>query len=72
MSINGTTRAILRRPLSRAHRRHIEQLPEHLRLGALWRTLKFGDPWPRHSRPFIQRNDLTTTEADPLRFTNTK
>lgn len=48
MEANGTTRAILRRPLSRKQWQTIEELPEHLRLGALWRTLKFNHPWPRH------------------------
>jgi hypothetical protein len=48
MRVSGTTRAILRRPLSRKQWATIEMLPEHLRLGALWRTLKFNDPWPRH------------------------
>jgi hypothetical protein len=48
MRLNGTTRAIIRRPLSRQQWRTIEALPQHLRPGALWRTLKFNHPWPRH------------------------
>jgi hypothetical protein len=48
MRLNGSTRAILRRPLSRQQWNTIEAIPDHLRLGALWRTLKFNDPWPRH------------------------
>jgi hypothetical protein len=48
MRLNGTTRAILRRPLSRPQWQTIEALPQHLRFGALWRMLKFNHPWPRH------------------------
>lgn len=48
--LNGTTRGILRRRLSPAQKDVIEGVPDHLRPGALWRTLKFNDPWPRHRR----------------------
>ena len=48
MRPNGTTRAILRRPISRRQWRILEGIPDHLRLGALWRILKFNHPWPRH------------------------
>jgi hypothetical protein len=48
MRLNGTTRAILRRPLTNKQWNTVEMLPEHLRLSALWRTLKFNHPWPRH------------------------
>lgn len=57
MRLNGTTRAILRRRLSPAQLRTIEALPQHLRLGALWRTLKFNHPWPRHR---VRRGSIKT------------
>jgi hypothetical protein len=60
MRLNGTTRAILRRRLSPAQARTIEALPQHLRLGALWRTLKFNHPWPRHRA----RQDLNKTISE--------
>lgn len=63
MSNNGTTRAVLRRPVPAHYRRHIEGLPEHLRYNALWRILKFGDPWPRHNRPLSVFP--TNTSANP-------
>jgi len=50
MRPSGTTLAILRRPLSRPQWNTLERIPVHLRHGALWRTLKFGHPWPRHAR----------------------
>ena len=59
MKVNGTTHAILRRPLSRKQWKTIEALPEHLRLGALWRTLKFNDPWPRHSVRKKHENNIS-------------
>jgi len=61
MRLNGTTRAILKRRPSRKQWDTIEGLPEHLRLGALWRTLKFNHPWPRHRRP-----GRSTTETEKL------
>ncbi|MFW5883126.1 MAG: hypothetical protein ACOCVG_02050 [Verrucomicrobiota bacterium] len=54
--LNGTTRAILRRRLTREQERRIASLPESLRLGALWRTLKYRDPWPRQRRRGTNHN----------------
>ena len=51
MKLNGTTRAILNRPLTRQQAQTLASIPAPLRAGALWRTLKFNDPWPRRRRP---------------------
>lgn len=48
MRLKGSTRAILRRPLTRQQLKTLERIPDHLRLGALWRMLKFNHPWPQH------------------------
>lgn len=48
MKLNGTTHSIMRRRLTRGQYNELERIPQHLRLGAMWRMLKFGHPWPRH------------------------
>jgi hypothetical protein len=48
MTLNGTTQRILTRPLSEQQWRQVDAAPPKFRLGALWRTMKFGHPWPRH------------------------
>ena len=50
MRANGTARAILGRRLSGRQLAMVEAAPELHRLGAFWRTLKFGHPWPRHQK----------------------
>ena len=57
--LNGTTRAILRRRLTREQERLIASLPEDLQPGALWRTLKYRHPWPRHRRAIPTHNPNT-------------
>lgn len=57
--INGTTRAILRRRLTREQERLIDSLPEDLQAGALWRTLEYRHPWPRHRRTTSIHNPNT-------------
>lgn len=48
MKLNGTAKAILGRRLSKQQQAQIDDAPESYRLGALWRTLKYGHPWPKH------------------------
>jgi len=48
MKLSGTAHANLRKPLTPAQIQAIESVPAHHRPGALWRTLKFGHPFPRH------------------------
>lgn len=48
MRLNGTARAILGRRLTKQQHALVEAAPDFCRLGAFWRTLKYGHPWPKN------------------------
>lgn len=45
---NGSTRTIMRRRITKHQWKAIDVVPERYRLGAIWRTLKYGHPFPQH------------------------